>query len=30
MSICPQAMSNGRPSSEICRVSPVIACFEAV
>ena len=30
MSICPQAMSNARPSSDSDLVSPVIACFEAV
>ena len=30
MSIWPQAMSWGRPSSEVARVSPVIACFVAV
>jgi hypothetical protein len=30
MSICPQAMSKGRPSSEVERVNPVIACFAAV
>ena len=30
MSICPQAMSNARPSSDVDRVSPVIACFVAV
>ena len=29
-SICPQAMLNARPSSEIDRVRPVIACFELV
>ena len=30
MSIWPQAMPNGRPSSEIDLVSPVIACLVAV
>ena len=30
MSICPQAMSYFRPSSEVDFVSPVIACFVAV
>ena len=30
MSICPQAMSYGRPSSDSDFVSPVIACFVAV
>ena len=30
MSICPQAMSYGRPSSAVDLVSPVIACFVAV
>jgi hypothetical protein len=30
MSICPQATSQARPSSEIDRVSPVTACLVAV
>ena len=30
MSIWPQAMSKARPSSEIERVRPVIACLDAV
>ena len=30
MSICPQAMLNGRPSRLIDRVIPVTACFEVV
>ena len=30
MSICPQAMSYARPSRDVDRVSPVIACFVAV
>ena len=30
MSIWPQAMSNGRPSSAVDLVSPVIACLVAV
>ena len=30
MSICPQAMSKARPSSERDLVSPVIACLVAV
>ena len=30
MSIWPQAMPNGRPSSEMDLVSPVIACLAAV
>ncbi len=30
MSICPQAMSCARPSSDVARVSPVTPCFAAV
>ena len=30
MSICPQAMSYARPSSEVDLVRPVIACLVAV
>jgi hypothetical protein len=30
MSICPQAMPNGRPSSWSCLVSPAIPCFATV
>ncbi len=30
MSICPHAILKARPSNEIVRVNPVIACFEAV
>src|SRR4051794_23541965 len=30
MSICPQAMSKARPSSEIALVIPVMACFVEV
>ena len=30
MSICPHAMSYGRPSSDVCLVSPVTPCFAAV